>query len=158
MVSPTSFCASLYYLTVPFCHPYPFFLSTPTKADCSHTFSFLVRRTFIDVKSLIQLGYGILATEWAAAVDCIVVTLLYTMLPRFIISIRELYDRDCHRHCNGTDMGFGISSQPAASENATLSAIAFADVIHGQSESHMVVEGGESEMASSEVVGLSAQP
>ncbi|KAF8553839.1 hypothetical protein OG21DRAFT_1181965 [Imleria badia] len=62
------------------------------------------------------------------------------MMPRFIISIRELYDHDLHRHSHGIDTGFGVWSQPATCENAVISAIAFADINQGQGVGQ-VVEG-----------------
>ena len=70
------------------------------------------------------------------------------MLPRFIIGIRELYDRDSHRDCGGMDSGFGILSRPATDENQTVSAIAFADITPEQPESqaaedHMGESAGE---------------
>ena len=64
--------------------------------------------------------------------------LLCPILPRFIISVRELYDRDLRGHFQGIDSGFGVLSQPIASQNGALSAIAFADVAPGQDQ---VVEG-----------------
>ena len=64
------------------------------------------------------------------------------MMPRFIISIRELYDRDVRRRCQGIDTGFGVLSQPIASQNAAMSAIAFAD---SRPEQDQVVEGDANE-------------
>ena len=82
------------------------------------------------------------------SVDNVVKILLFTMLPRFMIGIRELYDRDSHRDCQGIDSGFGILSRPATGENQTVSAIAFADVTlahpEGQAtEDHMGESAGE---------------
>ncbi|KAH0839397.1 hypothetical protein J3R83DRAFT_113, partial [Lanmaoa asiatica] len=54
------------------------------------------------------------------------------MMPRFIISVRELYDRDPRRQ--GIDTGFGVLSQPITNENATTSVIAFVDVAPGQGQ------------------------
>jgi hypothetical protein len=61
-------------------------------------------------------------------------------MPRFIISVRELYDRDLHGRWQGIDTGFGVLSQPVSDGNATISAIRFADVAPGQ-EQGQVVEG-----------------
>ena len=69
------------------------------------------------------------------------------MMPRFIISVRELYDRDLRRG-QGVDTGFGVLSQPIASQHVALSAISFADVALGQDP---VVEGDAIE---SEAIGL----
>ena len=54
------------------------------------------------------------------------------MMPRFIISVRELYDRDLRGRRQGIDTGFGVSSQPISSGNATVSVIRFAGVAPGQ--------------------------
>ena len=62
-------------------------------------------------------------------------------MPRFIISVRELYDRDLYRRQNGTRSEFGVLSRFVASEDAVVSAITFADVHPGQEEGQ-VVEGG----------------
>ena len=65
------------------------------------------------------------------------------LMPRFIISVRELYDRNLHRRWQGVDTGFGVLSQVIASENAAVSAIAFADVAPGQDQA---VEGDANEL------------
>lgn len=64
------------------------------------------------------------------------------MMPRFIISIRELYDRDLHNRWQGIDTGFGVLSQPAHDENTAVSTIAFAEAIPGQ-EQGQVAEGAK---------------
>lgn len=46
------------------------------------------------------------------------------MIPRFIISIRELHGRD---RCQGMDNGFGVLSQPTSGEDAVVSTVAFMD-------------------------------
>lgn len=119
-----------------------------------HPYSPLIRRAFIDVNSMIEYGSGILAMDATLWVDSVVILCLYTMLPRFIISIRELYDRQCHRHCQGIDTGFGVLSQLATDEDQVVSAIAFADAIQGQSEDQ-ALEGHVCELESipSGVVG-----
>lgn len=48
-------------------------------------------------------------------------------MPRFILSVRELYDRDLRGHFQGVDTGFGVS-QSIGSQDGAISAIAFADV------------------------------
>ena len=55
------------------------------------------------------------------------------MMPRFIISVRELYDRDLRRG-QGVDTGFGVLSQPIAGQNAPLSAISFTGIAIGQDQ------------------------
>ena len=68
------------------------------------------------------------------------------MMPRFIISVRELYDCDLRRRWQGMDTGFGALSQPIA----IVSAIGFADVAPEQDQA---VEGGTNE---SEAIQLEA--
>ena len=48
------------------------------------------------------------------------------LMPRFIISIRELYHSDNRNRWQGVDTGFGVLSQPISSGDA---AINFVDVI-----------------------------
>ena len=70
----------------------------------------------------------------------LVLTLLYytticPLMPRFIISMRELYDRDLRGRWQGIDTAFNISSQPGVySGNAAVSAIQFADAAPGRGE------------------------
>ena len=78
-------------------------------------------------------------------------------MPRFIISVRELYDRDLRARWQGIDSGFGVLSQPIVSQNGAVSTIAFADVTPGQDQ----VEGGDaddSEAIQLEVVGDGTGP
>ena len=58
--------------------------------------------------------------------------LVVSMMSRFVISMRELYDRDIHGRWEGIDSAFGVLSQPVAST--------FVDVTSGQGEGQ-VVEG-----------------
>ena len=59
-------------------------------------------------------------------------------MPRFIISVRELYDRDLRARLQGIDSGFGVLSGCIASQNGALSTIAFAGGAPGQDQT---VEG-----------------
>ena len=65
------------------------------------------------------------------------------MMPRYIISMRELYDRDLRRGLHGADTGFGTLSQSIASQNMPVSAITFADVAVGQDQ---IMEGNGNEL------------
>ena len=60
------------------------------------------------------------------------------MMPRFIISVRELYERDLCRRWQGVDTGFGVLSQHITSQTTSVSVMAFADVASVQD---LVVEG-----------------
>ena len=57
-------------------------------------------------------------------VDTFSYSLSCAIMPRFIMSIRELYDRDHQDRCEGLDAGFSIFSQPSSSENQGVPAIA----------------------------------
>lgn len=59
------------------------------------------------------------------------------MIPRFIISMRELYDRDLRDRWQGIDTGFGVLPESIASENAAVSTVAFTDT----SGHDQIVEG-----------------
>jgi hypothetical protein len=89
---------------------------------------------------------------------CFVYLTFATIMPRFIISVRELYDRDLRPRWQGIDSGFGVLSQPIVSQNGSVSAIAFADIAPGQE----VVEGDsdayDSEAIRLEVVGDGTRP
>ena len=61
-------------------------------------------------------------------------------MPRFIISVRELHDRDHRRGWQGVDTGFGGSSQNVLPVSAT----AFADVAPGEDQV-VEVDANESE-------------
>lgn len=63
---------------------------------------------------------------------------LCPLVPRFILSLRELYDRDLGGHWRGIDTAFGVSSQMISSRDAAASAIAFAEI---SSEEGVAVEG-----------------
>ncbi|KAF8126716.1 hypothetical protein EV363DRAFT_560190 [Boletus edulis] len=52
--------------------------------------------------------------------------IFYPLIPRFIISIRELYDRDIHGRLH-IDTGFGVQSRPNVGLDTTVSAMVFAD-------------------------------
>ena len=77
-------------------------------------------------------------------------TTLCPIMPRFIISVRELYDRDLRRRWQGIDTGFGVLSQPVSSGNAAVSVIRFADAAPGQVEG----QEAEGEVDNSEVIRL----
>ena len=79
------------------------------------------------------------------------------MIPRFIVSIRELYDRDLVRRWQGIDSGFGVISQPVADENAVVSAIAFADVNPGRGEGQVEGDVEDPEAIRLEVLGDGAR-
>jgi len=53
---------------------------------------------------------------------------LCPLVPRFILSLRELYDCDIDGRWGGIDTAFGGSSQPLSSRDVAASAIAFAGI------------------------------
>ena len=75
-------------------------------------------------------------------------------MPRFIISVRELYDRDVRGRWQGIDTGFGMSSQPGvSSRNAAVSAIEFAEVAPAQAQPEDEVDDSDSEAIRLEMLG-----
>ena len=70
--------------------------------------------------------------------DSFIYLIFATIMPRFIIGVRELYDHDLRARWQGIDSGFGVLSQSIVSQNGVVSTIAFADVASGQDQ---VVEG-----------------
>jgi hypothetical protein len=103
---------------------------------------FLVN-VLLNITSILEAQDGsILSSTSLQFLTMFYVATLCSIMPRFIISVRELYNRDHRRGWQGVDTGFGMSSQPTASRNAALSAIAFADIAPGQDQ---VVEGDVNE-------------
>ena len=46
------------------------------------------------------------------------------VMPRLILSIRELYDQDLHGRWQGIDTGFGVVSQPLSNWNVAVTTTA----------------------------------
>ena len=67
-----------------------------------------------------------LITAWLIILRLLSVITLYPIIPRFIISVRELYERDTHGRCQGIDTGFEMSSRMMDERDVVVSAIAFA--------------------------------
>ena len=65
------------------------------------------------------------------------------MMPRFIVSVRELYDRDARRRWQAIDTGFGVWSQPTSSQSTAASAITFADVTSRKAQGHIAEVGAD---------------
>jgi hypothetical protein len=109
--------------------------------DYPNKFSSLFSNVVFDVPFFLA---GIGATFDASTMlllSSLVNILLCSMMPRFIVSVRELYDRDPSRR-QGIDTGFGVLSQ-LDGQNAAMSAIAFADVTPGQDRA--IEDGNDSE-------------
>ena len=72
--------------------------------------------------------------------------ILCSMMPRFIIGVRELYDRDLRARWQGIDTGFGVLSKHSV--NAVVSAIVFAEGAPGQGQRQgQVAEGDADDVA-----------
>ncbi|KAF8427615.1 hypothetical protein L210DRAFT_3565041 [Boletus edulis BED1] len=83
-------------------------------------------------------GLGAVATMNAQLVlSTFPFIIFYVLVPRFIISIRELYHRDIHGRRSHVDTGFGVQSRSSAGPDATVSAMVFVDGNQGPE-----VEGG----------------
>ncbi|KAI9568572.1 hypothetical protein HD554DRAFT_2099129 [Boletus coccyginus] len=140
------FCCTFNY---PHCHQILLsilLLSTHTKTNYLDVLPCTSRYTPYSVVLLCS-GVSAIAINGALAASVVLFLLFFyliaicSMMPRLIISMRELYDRDLRAHWQGIDTGFGMLSQPISSENAAGSTIAFADVTTGQGQ----LEEGASE-------------
>jgi hypothetical protein len=60
--------------------------------------------------------------------DAFVYITFYPPIPRFIISVRELYDRDLRGRWQEIDTGFSVPSRSNAGLDGTLSGMVFMDV------------------------------
>jgi len=111
----------------------------------------------------------IISNAWQLFLTTLSYTTICPIMPRFIISMRELYDRDLRPRWQGIDTGFGVLSQHIASQNVAVSTISFAEVATGQGRgqeggteaiqleelgdgAHQVAEGGHADIA--EVIRL----
>ena len=72
--------------------------------------------------------------EFMTFLNALAYSLSCAIMPRFIISIRESYDRDLLSLQKGTDTAFGVFSTQIANGNTVLSAMDFADGITGQTQ------------------------
>ena len=73
-------------------------------------------------------------------------------MPRFIISVRELYCGDLRRGCQGIDSGFGVFLQPVPSQVEAMSAMVFVAVASGQDQGVEDGDAGTSEAIRSVMV------
>ena len=73
-----------------------------------------------------------LTTTWLVVLGLLSVVTLYPVIPRFVLSVRELYERDSRGRWQGIDTGFGVSSRTFAERDPVVSDIAFADVRRGR--------------------------
>ena len=106
---------------------------------------------------MIHENAAIFNTAWSMIFTVSYIVVI-PIMPRFIISMRELYDHDCCSRWKGIDSRFGVLSQPTgtASPNVVMSAIAFAGVTFRQGESQVPVgEGGvdDPEVIRPEILG-----
>ena len=87
---------------------------------------------FAFINMLDILGYYP-TLEWAMSLVCFLRSVpMFVLLPRFILSIRELYAQDVQgRRGEGIDTGFGLS---ASSRSAVRTALRFADIEQNASE------------------------
>ncbi|KAF8126719.1 hypothetical protein EV363DRAFT_1347193 [Boletus edulis] len=72
------------------------------------------------------LIYGTPLRNTSIILNTFIYTAFYTLIPRFIINIRELYDRDIHGRFH-IDTGFGVQSWSNAGPDATVSAMVFVE-------------------------------
>jgi len=114
-------------------------------------FYFFVRSMY-DIQWAIGYAMQNQLELWGPFTNLLSLMLLFSMLPRFIINIRELYDRDILRHQQGIDTGFGAFSRTIACEDGTMPTIAFADLCAQTEGQIMELHTGDLEMLASEVI------
>jgi len=85
--------------------------------------------------------------------DAFSYSLSCAIMPRFIISIRELYDRDLRNRWQGIDTGFGVFSQTITSGDAGASTIEL-EVISLEVGQVVESDTDDSEAIQLEVVGM----
>ncbi|KAF8122269.1 hypothetical protein EV363DRAFT_1182884, partial [Boletus edulis] len=88
---------------------------------------------------------GYQSTIYFLFLEAFVYIAFYVLIPRFVISIRELYDHDIRGRFH-IDTGFGVQSRSNDGLDTTVSAMVFVDVNQGPE-----VEGS---MDNSEDVGV----
>ncbi|KAF8122306.1 hypothetical protein EV363DRAFT_1182894, partial [Boletus edulis] len=69
--------------------------------------------------------------DFMLLLDTLSYSLCCVMMPRFVISIRELYDRDLRERWQGIDTGFGRRTGQITTTSDNMSTTALADVILG---------------------------
>lgn len=143
----------LYFLAyVPHIRPHRSLLSCPTRLPSTHTnTNDHSRNMLLQIAGVLTQGGTSTKTTSVLLLGACFSVFFYPLIPRFIISIRELYDRDL-RGCQGVDSGCGVVSRSTASLDESMSGMIFMDVSlvrHGPA-----VEGdmGDSDAISHEMV------
>lgn len=75
-------------------------------------------------------------------------------MPRLIISIRELYDREPRGRGQRMNSGLSMPRQPTSRENDAVSVISFLDISPAGQGQRLVVEGVGSESEPEELIPL----
>ncbi|KAH0831393.1 hypothetical protein J3R83DRAFT_14058 [Lanmaoa asiatica] len=152
----------LYVSLVLFCHfyvsivrPHLSLKKTTKQKLTTRMGSLLTSTLFFNILTVIQPGYP-LPTDLMVFLVTLSYSVSCAIMPRFIISIRELYDHDFRIRSQGLDTGFGVFSQPITSGSTSVSGIALED---GNPEEGRAAEGDvdDSETIQLEVVGDGAR-
>ena len=120
----------------------------PSKSPCTFTDTFFALSTrnllFSTLETVLSenrlqgVSAPLIVSEYIA---CFVFT---SIIPRFIINVRELYCSDLRGRCRGIDTGFGVFSQAVPSQ-VEMSAMEFAGVASGQDQRVEDGDAGASE-------------
>lgn len=100
-------------------------------------------RLFSPRNTLYNVVFGLnsqpsINTTAMLVLDAVCSITLCTIMPRFIINVRELYD--CDRQ--GVDSGFRVSPRPIC-RDTTVPAILFMDITAGQNFVEQFMDGSE---------------
>jgi len=99
----------------------------PTQTNSSH-FSRKYRNLLNNIPhAIVDADGDLLDPDWYLISSILWIAITFPIMPRFILSIRELYAKDTLRFCDGIDTGFGISSRVRniAGQDTFVSAIVF---------------------------------
>jgi len=90
-----------------------------------------------------QVHTGTYPPIWVVVFGIFGVVSLYPAIPRFVLSIRELYEKESRGHSEGIDSGFGVSLHTwSYSGRETIASIAFASglSLSGEGDEEMQLE------------------
>jgi len=111
----------------------------PMKLLVKEGSAYFIVNLLFNIVNAIQIS----SPELTLLVDSITYALCCVIMPRFIMAIRELYDRNSRDGWRGVDTGFGVFSVPASGGNEDVSAVFRVGLEEGQSNSSGVIELGE---------------
>jgi len=99
------------------------YMSLITKEGIFYLFLNMVR----NIPQLIPEDVNIPSPAWIVIADLFLIVTAFPIIPRFVLNIRELYEKDSRGGFEGIDSGFGIGNV----SDTIVSGMVFADGING---------------------------